>query len=161
MTIAQPPAAEDEPKGLGGWLILPMIGLLAAPLLGLGHFGLLLFFAKAELPEFQLAFLNASFFPYVIFYVVSSILGPIGLLVLMFRKKRSFPSMYLTWAVFNVALIVAELALAGLFFGGLFRTRALSLLVFVLTGLWRAVGLYGIGVIYMRRSLRVRNTFIN
>lgn len=161
MTIAQLPAAEDEPKGLGGWLILPMIGLLAAPLFGLGHFGLPLGFAKAELPEFQVDLLKTSFFPYVLFYVVSSILGPIWLLVLMFKKKRSFPSMYVIWAVLNLALIVVDLALACAFFGELFRTRATSLLDFVLTSLWRAAGLYGIGIIYMRRSLRVRNTFIN
>jgi hypothetical protein len=160
MTIAQPTAAEDEPKGLGGWLILPMIGLLAAPLIGLGHFGLPLAFAKVELPGLQVDLLNAGFFPYVFFYAVSSIFGPIWLLVLMFRKKRSFPSVYRTWAVLNIALVVVDLALAVAFFGGLFRTVA-SLLDYVLTALWRAVGLYGIGIIYMRRSLRVRNTFIN
>ncbi|MCX8569720.1 DUF2569 family protein [Aminobacter sp. MET-1] len=159
MTI-QPPITEDEPKGLGGWLILPMVGLLAAPLLGLGHFGLLLSFGKVRLPELQLDLLRTSFFPYVFFYVASSILGPIGLLVLMFRKKRSFPSMYWRWAVLNIALVVMDLALAVAFFGGLFRGRT-SLLDYVLTALWRAGGLYGIGIIYMRRSLRVRNTFIN
>lgn len=157
MTIAQPPAAEDEPKGLGGWLILPMIGLLAAPLLGLGHLDVLAGFMKEPLPQYLTKFLHFE----LIAYAIGSLALPIGLLVLMFMKKRYFPHLYVVWALMNIAVVVVHMFVAAAYFGNFFQTRATSLLDVLLSGLWRAVGLYGIGIIYMRRSLRVRNTFIN
>ncbi|WP_439502103.1 DUF2569 family protein [Aminobacter ciceronei] len=157
MTIAQRPAAEDEPKGLGGWLILVMVGILAAPFYGLGHLDVLAAFMKEPLPGHLNKFLGFE----LIAYVVTSLAFPIGLLVVMFMKKRYFPRLYVAWALVNIAVVIVHMFVAAVFFGNLFQTRATSLLDVLLSGLWRAVGLYGVGIIYMRRSLRVRNTFIN
>lgn len=157
MITVQPPTVEDEPKGLGGWLILPIVGLLAAPLLGLGHLDVLAAFMKESLPRHLINFLQFE----LIAYVIGSLALPIGLLVLMFMRKRYFPRLYVAWALMNIVVVVVHMFVAGAYFGNLFQTRATSLLDVLLSGLWRAVGLYGIGIIYMRRSLRVRNTFIN
>ncbi|MDH6233585.1 hypothetical protein M2281_004196 [Mesorhizobium soli] len=139
----------SEPVGLGGWLILPTIGLMAAPLFGLGHLSLLM--VKEPLPKLHANLLNAG----LLAYAVTSIALPVGLLILMFMKKRNFPRLYVVWALFNIVFVVLHLLAATFLF------RATSLLDEILSGLWRGVGLYGIDIPYMRNSRRVRNTFIS
>ncbi|MDQ6432446.1 DUF2569 family protein [Mesorhizobium sp. LHD-90] len=157
MTIAPPQVPIDEPKGLGGWLILVMIGLMTAPLTGLAHLDVFVAFMKEILPKSHIDFLGAEFTA----YVITSILFPTGLLILMFTKDRSFPAFYVVWAAINIVVIVVHVIAAKVLFGDLLHTRAMSLFGVVLNGVWRAVGLFGIGILYMLKSKRVRNTFIN
>jgi FtsH-binding integral membrane protein len=138
----------SEPTGMGGWLILPMIGLMAAPLFGLSHLSLPI---KEPLPKLHVNFLYSG----LVAYAVTSIVLPAGLLIIMFMKKRNFPRLYVAWALVNIVFVVLHLLAATFLF------RATSLLDAILSGLWRGVGLYGVGIPYMRNSRRVRNTFIS
>ena len=159
---AAPAATTPVPSGLGGWLILPMLGLILSALgqvialpdifatfgqLGLSGVGGL----ASNLVQLDILLALALYF-----------VAPIALLVLMLGKKRSFPRNFIRWAIAAAILVVFDLLL-GYWLGhaaleasgeGFFGYATLREAIAPLAGLviWTP---------YMLNSLRVKNTFVN
>jgi hypothetical protein len=104
MSEAQPsaPLSRQGPAGIGGYLIVPMLGLVLMPLAGLSafkhHIGLSGYFSLLTGP--QRLFVVAEIFGYLVIAVAC----PLGLLILLFGKKRAFPRLYIMWAAVSPSL---------------------------------------------------------
>ena len=162
MAYSETPAnsVQDGPVGIGGWLILPIIGLVLTPLRMVVHLGSYgdIFEAFPHLNTFQQLM--------IVFEIAGNVLIglilPVLLLILLINKSRRFPRLFVIWGVGNLLFVVADLVLAYVAFREAFdassepffdqetiRTIASSI---VLAALW---------VPYMIQSRRVRNTFVN
>ena len=161
MTDVQTPAvpASDGPVGIGGWLILPTIGLCLTPLQGL-----------IQLADYSGLSENLQFLtsPQVGFIVVEAlgnfaiaVVMPVVLLVMLFSKKQAFPRIYVGWAIANLVFVLLDLVAAKILFGQIYQAAGMDLLD-AETGqaLFRAIILVGLWVPYMLTSRRVRNTFV-
>jgi H+/Cl- antiporter ClcA len=113
---------ENELRGLGGWLILPAIGLIIMPL------RLMLLIKSDFLPLFQ----NGSWevlttpgteayhplwAPLILFELIGNsifILFDIFLIFLFFSKSYRFPSLYIIFLATNLIFIVGDLFLCNL-----------------------------------------------
>jgi len=130
------PVKKEKLEGIGGWLILPTIGLFLAVGLWLFNFVILgLSLSSEESGTYEL-----------ITFLISMIMAflAVYLLVLEFKKKKHFP----------------EWAIAYLWAGVL-----VTILLSVLDGDYSDVFLTVIGAIiwtsYFNVSKRVKNTFVN
>lgn len=160
MSDVQAPAVpvRDGPEGIGGWLILPVIGLFLTPIRGLVQFR-----DYASLTEtFQLlsggqqAFLVAEIVLNVIFVIVF----PIVLLILLFNRKQRFPRLYAFWGIVSLVFFIGDLIAAKMLFGDVFAAGGVELLdQATIQELVRSIVLAAIWVPYMLTSRRVRNTF--
>jgi hypothetical protein len=160
MSNADAPAAavSDGPEGIGGWLVLPILGLILTPLRGLFQLGQLADVkeALAYLTQAQIAFLVIE----TVLSVAIVIVLPIVLLVLVFRKKRAFPRFYVIWAVLCLLFIVGDLLVLQALFKDFFAAGGVDIVdQETLKDIGRAVALVAIWVPYMLNSRRVRNTF--
>lgn len=161
MTDVQTPAApaRDGPEGLGGWLILPTIGLCLTPLQGL------LQLADYSGLNENLQFLTPAQTAFILVEAVANfaltVVMPVVLLVMLFTKKRSFPRLYVGWAVANLVFVLLDLIAAKILFGAIYEAAEMNLLDGeTAQSLFRAIVLVGIWVPYMLSSRRVRNTFV-
>lgn len=152
--------ASPDIEGIGGWLILPLIGLFLAPVAQM----VVLFLERDllttldTLTAFQRNLVIAEMAIRALLYIVM----PFVLLLLMFNKRRSFPRVYIAWVV-TIALFVAlDLALTYVAFKRHFDTSGEP---FFDRETLRAIAGAAWGVIiwvpYMQTSRRVRNTFVN
>ncbi|NLS01994.1 DUF2569 family protein [Rhizobium sp. P32RR-XVIII] len=145
--------ATGEPAGFGGWLILPMIGQTVAPIKTLAGVAET---AKAydqygSVPGAQVASYGegALTFAYLALQVVT--------LIAMYRKSRLFPKLFLyQWLAIPVYLTLDALVVSlslGVSVDQLYGQAEIAAAVtpFVAAGLW---------VLYMFKSVRVRNTFV-
>lgn len=153
------PATSGSPAGIGGWLILPVIGLVVTPLGGIAHL-----FQYGDLAE-TLPYLSRPQKLFLLFEIVGNIVVTIGLpvylLVLLFRKRAAFPGIYTIWAIASLVFIVADLAAAGIVFADAFGEGGLELFDGeTVRNIFRSVVLVAIWVPYMRMSKRVKNTFV-
>lgn len=162
MTDVQATAAavRDGPEGVGGWLILPMLGMFFTPVYGLiqlgSYFGLADSFALLTFG--QRAFLVVE----LVGNVAIAVIFPIVLLFLLFNKKRAFPRLYIIWATANLIFIIGDLVAAKILFGALFEAAGTPLIDGeTAQGVIRSIVLMVIWVPYMLNSRRVRNTFVN
>lgn len=129
----------NEPKGIGGWLILPTIGFFINAATWL--FYLFIFGVSSFTEEFDFFVVSLSLVSILLF---SSLVYTI---MLEFKKKRQFP----TWAILNLwlslILVFINLVLSG-------DPSVIIGLIFQLIGI-------GIWTAYFSDSKRVRNTFIH
>lgn len=150
----------DGPVGLGGWLILPIIGLVVTPLRAVFHlagYGELLA-SMQHLTGGLSAFLVLEFVGNIIVLLVL----PIILLVLLFRRSASFQRLFVIWAAGGLAFIVLDLIATQVFFGDvLVATNQPLLDAQTTTELLRSVVFSVIWIPYIRLSRRVANTFTN
>ncbi len=160
--LGDTPAKPDGPIGIGGWLILPVIGLFVFPV------RVLVSLATDYVPIFQDGIwgnlttrgsevYHALWAPVIIgeiFCNVGFLLFDLVLLYLLFTKSHRFPKAFIVFTVANLAFIVGDAAIAwqipavaarGLEGFGSEAARAL-----VVVAVW---------VPYMLVSKRVRNTF--
>jgi hypothetical protein len=150
---------EKGPKGIGGWLILPLLGLVISPFAG--AFGVWqtvneTFPILNQLLPSQGAFVVGE----TIALVVLQVLIPPVLLILMFRQSRHFPRFYVALLLVLGVYTVIDLSIAWWLFEDFYQSTG--------TPFWdretiRALTQAIIGVMiwipYMMRSRRVRNTF--
>jgi hypothetical protein len=146
--------------GIGGWLILPMIGMFITPLVGLWDLqNVTSTFAVAQ----ELADLRGAL-------VVGEIVGnfllqivmPIVLLILFFRSSARFPRLYVTWMLVNVVYVVVDLILAYFAFRLVWESGAAEFWdAENVRNIARSFVVAAIWVPYMRKSVRVKNTFVN
>src|SRR5262245_8821043 len=112
--VSQAPAVA-EPRGIGGWLILPVIITLALPLMT----------AYAAFVTFQdiVVLLNASLSTPLAAFIVVKCLYNFGLMiawifaaVLLFRHKRLYPRFFVALLVVVVIATVMNCAALAMFF---------------------------------------------
>ncbi len=152
-----------EPKGLGGWLILPAIGLIVASL----RLGILLM--KDFWPIFRDGFWPVLTTPgteayhplwgtLLIFEIAGNtafILANLALLFFYFTKHWRFPTLYITLLVLNVVFVVSDF-----FMGNAIPAVAASNDPQAAKEMARTLGAAAIWIPYFLRSKRVKNTFV-
>ena len=152
------------PEGIGGWLILPMLGLIFSPIASLvglmtqnipafteGHFARL---TNPASPNY-----HPLWAPLLILEPIGTItIGVMAVfgLVLMFRKSRSFPRFMIILYSVTMAYAIVDSLLA----------YQIPLVVAqgspqLLGQVARACLVAAIWIPYMRVSKRVKNTFVN
>jgi hypothetical protein len=162
MANSQTPAAAaaDGPVGIGGWLVLPVIGLGLTLVQTIPQIG----------PLFELLrlFPNLDLFQQLVglFEIVGSliiyIISPIALLILLGNKKRSFPRLYVFWAFANLIFVAVDLLATYLVFGEFIEASGEPFFDReTMRAILSAVILAAVWVPYMIQSRRVRNTFVN
>ena len=153
-------AAAPGPTGLGGWLILPMVGMVVNPIIG--TIGLQDYFPLLA----QGANLDATQTVVIWFEVISNVaiqlIAPFVLLTLFFQKRRTFPSLFVGWVLTNLVFVLVDLVFVYNAFrayydspGAVFWDEATA------QSVSRAVIYAAIWIPYMLNSKRVRNTFVN
>lgn len=149
---------KEAPQGVGGWLLLPAIGLCLFP------FYALYSLAVDDWPIFQLGIWGSLTTPGAQAYHplwAPTLIGGIAanvifiafdlaLVFLLFRKSPRFPKAFVLFALLNLAF-VSGIALAVWHIAGSAAA--------VVTEVARAAVLVAVWVPYMLVSKRVRNTF--
>ncbi|WP_269932334.1 DUF2569 family protein [Aminobacter sp. HY435] len=160
MTIAEPPVAEDEPKGLGGWLLVIMAILAIAPINGV--------FALAEYGQVFQSFPNLTYpqiflmLLEVVFLVVLDLVAPVVLLYLMVKKLDIFPGAFMLWLLAAIASLCVDAALGYLFFSDFIEANGTPFFSSDFKRRFmRSVAYAVVCIPYMYNSNRVLNTFVN
>jgi hypothetical protein len=152
-----------EPQGIGGWLILPMIGLILIPVL------LTIDLFNTYLPIFTTGSWRAltdpespAFHPLWKPVLLFEILGNITfigyavvLLVAFFLKFHRFPLMYIAFLILNVIFVASDLYLAQQIPAVAAQPNDAAV-----QSLTRAVVGAAIWIPYFLVSKRVKNTFV-
>ncbi|WP_274627762.1 DUF2569 domain-containing protein [Arvimicrobium flavum] len=152
--------AREGPEGIGGWLVLPIIGLILTPIQGVvqigQYMGLMQSFEFLTGPQATLLVLE------IIANVAIAIVLPAYLLRLLFSRKREFPRTYVVWAGINLAFLIADLMAAKILFGQAMAAARMTPIESETTQTFlRAIAMMAIWVPYMLNSRRVRNTFVH
>ena len=156
-------AQVSGPTGLGGWLVLVAIGLVLSSL------RLLALLGQVFVPIFRdgtWAILTTpgsqAYHPLWAPLLVFELVGNIGfiaaqlwLLVLFFRRSKSFPKLYVWAALLNLPFILVDAWL-----GSFVLTEEPMIDPDTAKEIARSVATIAIWVPYMRVSRRVRNTFV-
>jgi hypothetical protein len=151
-----------SPQGIGGWLILPMIGLFVFPV------RVAISLATDYAPIFRdgiwgslttpgSAVYHSLWAPVIvgeIFCNVAFLLFDLALLYLLFSKSRRFPMAFIVFALGNLAFIAGDAAIAW----QIPAVAARGLEGFA-GEIARALVMAAVWVPYMLVSKRVRNTF--
>lgn len=136
--------AQLDPVGIGGWLLLPAIGLVVSPIV------------SAFIVVFNVHFVLSAGFTIIILLAtiveIALLVWTIQIARLFFRKDPDAPDSFITLVVVRFVLAGVLVFLAWFYYG-------VSLTVMDLTN----VIAYGLACIiwisYFRCSVRVRNTF--
>lgn len=157
-----PRAGSDDglPNGLGGWLVLPGFGLIAAPIMALftlysGHEA----WAAdtwASLTTFGNEAYHALWAPVLLFELVMQLgvlVLSIFVAILFFRRRSSVPRIYIGLQIAVVSQLLIDLVLVGAIPAAAIASSDTSQFVGALVGsvIW---------ITYFIRSVRVRNTFV-
>ena len=139
-----------EPVGIGGWLILVAIGIILTPLTSLMNiFNIDEVYKTAKLLDidFPMAYFSVSKFGYICIFILSIIL-----LFLFFQKKRLYVPFAIGEIVFRMILV-----LVLMFIGSSVPMMRAQLIMIAIFGLTSGI----IWIMYYRKSVRVKNTFID
>ena len=137
-----------EPKGIGGWLILPMLWTLLSPMLAVRGIMEIVSAFDRDLTTGLKILLTAE-----IIFNLCLVIGWIFTAVWLFKHKRSFPLLFITMLVVSFAGPLVDACVAIWIFevqlgASDYRYLGLGLVIML------------IGTHYVTRSKRVRNTFI-
>jgi Protein of unknown function (DUF2569) len=164
MSETQPSAAlpaRDGPEGIGGWLVLPVLALVASPIVGLVPIFDVIQIGQIENRE---AFSDAQTALIAAEFVIWGILGlcaPVLLLILMFKRRKVFPGWYTVWtATMPICLLLEPLAV-HLAFPESFPQAADAYGPEALRWIYNETISAAVWIVYMARSERVANTFVN
>ncbi|TWT11680.1 DUF2569 domain-containing protein [Reyranella sp. CPCC 100927] len=159
MTESNPSTEAPSPSGIGGWLILPMLGLLVTPVRMAIEFYLsfvpVLFSAQGwdyvSSPD-----RHAWFRPFIIAECVVNValfVFTLWLIYLFFTKARRVPGLFITWLVATFLAQVADVVGAA----GLLGSPPTGADV---RDLGRSLVSAIIWIPYFMVSKRVKNTFV-
>lgn len=153
----------SEPYGLGGWLILPMLGLIFLPI-KLGIILVAVFFPIFSEGYWEILTTpgseayHALWAPLLIFEIAGNtvfLFASIALLVLFFKKHYRFPKMMILFLAANLAFVVIDF-----FAGDLIPAVADQPAPEALQEMFRTFVGAAIWIPYFMQSVRVKNTFI-
>jgi len=161
--VADAPPAVAGPKGIGGWLLLPVIGLFVFPV------RILISLATEYWPIFENGLWAALTTPgskayhplwgpmlaYEIFFNVAFLVFDLVLLYLLFTKSYRFPKMFIGFAVLNLLFVVSD-AVLGYQIPAVVEQGTEQMM----KEIGRSFGLVAIWVPYFLVSKRVKNTFV-
>lgn len=151
---------EGEPKGIAGWLILPVLGLCLSPILQLW----VLWDDLSTLGGLEHLQLQRSVFLVVETAVILFlyVAAPMYLMTQLFQKKARFPRLYQLLLAANLGWAILHAALAFVLFREVYPLGAAELFESEpIRAIARGAVLAAIWIPYMSVSVRVRNTFIN
>ena len=155
--------ATDGPSGIGGWLVLPLIGLIVTPIrVGLGVVTDLLPALQPEVWSGLTVPGSAAYHPLwapaILFEVGANVVliaFSLALLWLFLRKSARVPSLMVFWFLTIVGVQIVDLMLISQIPAVAEQGNAQSL-----GELARSVLGAAIWIPYFLRSRRVRNTFV-
>ena len=159
---------KDDPEGLSGWLIFPLLGLLFIPFnTGYTLFcdfipGLLSMVWSSTFssgPTIQ----HGLWIPYLItMSLLNSALfgGAIWLLVMAYQKNAYFPEWIIKFYLLDLTAAITDLVAMNTFIAQVAPGHAIALEWSVLWNFIRALVTCLVGIPYFRRSVRVQNTFV-
>ena len=155
---------KSELKGIGGWLILPAIGVFLGPIYAFGidivsfapyfeygDFWGAISYVSSTTPNFLIIFWFEALFAiiYDIFLLY--------LIYLMVKKKSFFPVLYVRLIYITIVYsIIDNIAVYTLMGEDHFTLDAM-----VIRAIFQTLVSLAIWVPYMKKSVRVKNTFIN
>lgn len=153
-----------EPQGIGGWLLLPMLGLILTPLqtgtmLATIHMPVIFGDTWDVLTTPGSDAYHYLWAPLLILEALGNaalFVSALVLLVLFFQKHFMLPGLMVAFYVFNVAFMGADF-----FAAGLIPALASQQDPEALKGLVKAIVGASIWVPYFLNSARVQNTFTN
>ena len=155
----QTPPTMDGPVGLGGWMVLPLLGLVAAPI-ALASLGYSEVAGLAEVWSFFSLYQKSTFAFIALILAALFVAAPLALLVFAFKRLEVFPGLFILWLwALPIAAIVIGLAT---FFA--FRETTTFADVFdrdTIRDVGQSVVQGVIWTLYMNHSRRVQNTFVN
>lgn len=158
-TIPQPQAAPVPISGIGGWLILPLLGLVLTVVNQLPNLQPM---ADGLASAGNLDPLRSNIVVIdIILTIVILVIAPVVLLILMLSKSRRFPRLYIIWIIVTAVFVVADLMVSYSLIHASLEAEGTSF--FDLSTLRSLAGpLIGVCVWipYMLNSVRVRNTFV-
>jgi len=147
------------PAGLGGWLILPMLGLLITPVGGAA-----LIATYPDLSDaWQYLTLGQSVFVVaeIAMNAILLLVAPITLLFFMFKRWEIFPGWYMIWAAAVPVILIADALLSYAVFPEAYVDGTAEVFDRETTrGILRSIFSAAIWIPYMIRSERVGNTFV-
>jgi hypothetical protein len=153
------PFVASGPAGIGGWLILPMLGMILTPIAQL----ITLIGASSTLSHLDrfgplvsgLAMLE-GLFNFGLFFVV-----PVLLLIQFFGASERFPRWYIAWTVASAIFVVLDLIVGWALFHTAFIASGRPFFDRdAMRAVFGALARLCIWVPYMMHSERVRNTFV-
>jgi hypothetical protein len=142
--VPQAPAVA-EPKGIGGWLILPVIITLVWPLMTAYDAVVLL---NAAVSTALTVFIVVEFL-----YNFGLVIAWIFAAVLLFRHKRLYPRLFVALLVITLIGTVLDLIVAAMAYDVTIDSNDIR-------SAGRSAILLAILGPYMHKSVRVKNTFV-
>ncbi|MDR7307272.1 DUF2569 domain-containing protein [Rhodoferax saidenbachensis] len=151
----------QQPSGLGGWLILPSMGLLVSPLLMAksvydAYSPLMSTQTLALLANTQLPSHNPRLLPVVgleLLVNIAFILFTLTIIPKFFKKQASVPTLMAIWYAVPVAIHVVDIVLTD------FAVSKTSVDAQLTSDAVKAVLIAAVWIPYFMRSIRVKNTF--
>ena len=155
---------KTEPSGLGGWLILPMLGLIFLPfklgfMLATNYFPIFSEGGWAVLTTPGSESYHALWAPLLIFEIIGNsafLIAAIILLVFFFRKHHRFPKLMILFLSINLAFVGIDFFAADLIPAVASKPDPESTKEFI-----RVIFASAIWIPYFMKSVRVKNTFTN
>ena len=160
--FSKPPVIDHSPRGLGGWLVLIILGLIATPFWCAHYIASNTSVLTVE--DWQNLTLsgNANYHPLWGLMLTLELLGNLTLLVfalllivLFFQKRRTFPFAYVAFQVMHIVFVIADNSGCALIPSVAAAAGAKE--VPTLTG--TIIG-GAVWIAYMLTSMRVKTTFV-
>ena len=152
--------ASPGPVGIGGWLILPILGIVVTPIRAFPLIQKYMFVSQMwpSFDRLKAAFFVAEMITDILFLAVL----PGVLLVLLLLRKRLFIIMFIFWGVGSLAWNVFDTGLVSWIFRDEFARRGVPFLDSeTMQGFARNIVTATIWAPYMALSVRVKHTFVN
>ena len=153
--------ATPQPSGIGGWLILPMLGLILS---AVNQVTALpdIFNAFGQLSTSGMDGLASNLLQLdMLLQLAVYLVAPVVLLLLLFNKKRTFPRYFIRWAIATAIFVVFDIFLGYWVGHAAFEAEGASFFDFaLLKEMLPPIAALCIWTPYMLNSVRVKNTFV-